>query len=118
MGKIKVADGQVHVETGITNLSAVTTATDGDSIDVDVYSSVSAYIEVTGNSGAVTVTIESSPTGTFGGEEVTLDAKTYTATNGADKFTYANGDSGRFIRATTTTQSSSTVSVIFTARGS
>lgn len=118
MAKIKVGDGQVHVETGVTNLSAVATATDGDSINVDQYESVSVYVEVTGNSGAVTVTIESSPTGTFGGEEVSLDTKTYTTTNGTDKFTYANGDAGRFIRATTTTQSSSTVSVIFTARGS
>lgn len=118
MVRIKVAEGGIFVEKGITNLDAVTSATDGDAINVELYDSVSVYVTVSGNTGAVTVNIESSPSGLFAGEEVGLDNPTYTAENTIDKFTYAEGDAGRFIRVTTTTQSSSTVSAILTARGS
>lgn len=95
------------------NLSSVTAATDGDSVDVRLANSIRVYIEVTGNTGAVTVTIEASPTGNFTGEEVELDAVTYTATNTTGIFQYNAKD---YLRVTTTTQSNSTVSGIITGR--
>lgn len=93
-----------------TNLDAVTSATDGDSVEVRDFHDKSVFIAVSSNTGAVTVTIEGSTTGNFSGEEVTLDVKTYTATNGTDIFPYSSHIP--FIRVTTTTQSSSTVSAV------
>ena len=96
------------------NLSAVTSATDGESVETRVANKLSVFVEVTSNTGAVTVNIEASPTGDFTGEEVTLDSKTYTATNGTDVFSY--NSAFPFMRTTTTTQSTSTVSTIITGR--
>jgi len=96
-------------------LSAVTSAADSSSVDVDTFQAVSVWVAVTGNTGAVTVTIEASPSGLFTGEEVAIDAKTYTATNGTDKFSYF-GEDLNYVRVTTGTQSSSTVTATITAR--
>lgn len=86
------------------NLSSVTSATIGDSIDVSRLRTQTVYVEVTGNTGAVTVNIEHSPNQS---SWYSLDSKTYTATNTNDSFVYDFGMS--FIRTKTTTQSSSTV---------
>ena len=64
--------------------------------------------------GAVTVTIESSDTGDFSGEEQTLDAKTYTAENKNDVFPFSSYF--KFMRVTTSTQSNSTVNAKLTGR--
>ena len=93
-----------------TNLDAVTSATDGAKIETRDFKTKSVFVAVSGNTGAVTVAIESSATGAFGGEEVALDTKTYTATNGTDIFPYSSHIP--FMRVTTSTQSSSTVSAV------
>jgi len=105
---------QIELEESLTLLDGVTSATDSSSTDIKQLQKISLFVEVSGNTGAVTVNIEASPTGTFGGEEVVLDTKTYTATNGTDVFSYSSYFP--FIRATTSTQSNSTVSVILTGR--
>ena len=92
-----------------TNLDDVTSATNGPSIEMRDFNKKSAFVNVSVNTGAVTVTIEGSPTGAFSGEEVALDTKTYTATTGTDIFSYTSHLP--FMRSTTTTQSNSTVAV-------
>lgn len=98
----------------VTNLDAVTSATDGGVVNVKGFGTINVNVNVSGNTGAVTVTIKSSPTGDFSGEEQTLDEKIYTATNTNDIFSYKF--SPNFIRTTTSTQSSSTVSTIISGR--
>ena len=114
MARKQIAEGGIFVEQGITNLDAVTSATDGDSFNVDQYKDKSVFVAVSGNTGAVTVTIEASSTGAFAGEEVALDTKTYTATNTTDIFAYSSFF--RYMRVTTSTQSSSTVTAVITGR--
>jgi hypothetical protein len=97
-----------------TNLSAVTVATNGTKVDTSMLSDSGVWINVSVNTGAVTVTIEASYSGAFAGEEVALDTKTYTATTGTDLFTY--DAHFQFMRVTTTTQSNSTVTAVITGR--
>lgn len=94
-----------------TNLSAVTSATNGVSLDVQLADDISVFVNVSVNSGAVTVNIEGSHDGTTW---FNLDSKTYTAVTGTDIFSY--GSYIPFIRTTTTTQSSSTVTTTITGR--
>lgn len=93
------------------NLDDVTSATNGASVDVMKYEKLSVFINVSGNSGAVTVTIETSPDGTNWYE---LDQKVYTATNAKDIYSYV--DVLRYIRTTTATHSSSTVKTTIIGR--
>ena len=93
------------------NLDSVTSATDGDSIDVFKYEKLSVFINVSVNTGAVTVTIETSPDGTNWYE---LDQKIYTATTGKDIYSYV--DVFRFMRTTTGTQSNATVKTTIIGR--
>jgi len=90
-------------------LDAVTSATDSSAINTSNYNFKEFNVQVTGNTGSVTVNIEGSPSGLFSGEEDTFDTKTYT-TNDVDTFSYEG--STRYMRATTTSQSASTVTVI------
>ena len=98
----------------VENLEAVTSAEDGAAVDMGWYKMLSVFIEVSGNTGAVTVKIESSPTGEYAGEEVLLDEKTYTAENDKDQFSYQ--DHFPFLRTTTTDQTNSTVTTVITGR--
>ncbi len=93
------------------NLDSVTSATNGDSVDVMKYEKLSVFINVSVNTGAVTVTIETSLDGTDWYE---LDQKIYTATTAKDVYSYV--DVFRFIRTTTTTHSSATVKTTIIGR--
>lgn len=95
----------------VTNLSAVTAATNGSAIDMRWFTKTSVFVNVSVNSGAVTVNIEASHDGTTW---FNLDSKTYTAVTGTDIFSYNSYFPN--IRTTTTTQSSSTVTTTITGR--
>jgi len=95
----------------IVNLSAVTEATDGDSINISEFNKKTIFINVTVNTGAVTVNIEASPDGVTW---YNLTSKTYTAS--VEKSVYSYTSYFPYIRTTTTTQSNSTVTTTITAR--
>lgn len=92
-----------------TNLDAVTSATNGASLGTRDFNSITVFVNVSVNSGAVTVNVEASNDGSVW---FSLDAKTYTAVTGKDVFSY--GSHFPFIRTTTTTQSTSTVTTEIT----
>jgi len=94
-----------------TNLDAVTEATNGSAIDTRWYKDKSVFINVSVNTGAVTVTIQASHDGTTWFE---LAAKTYTATTGTDIYSYTSYFP--FMRTITSTQSNSTVTTTITGR--
>lgn len=87
-----------------TNLNAVTSATNGSALGMRDFTHSSIFINVSVNSGAVTVNIEASHDGSTW---FSLDSKTYTAVTGKDIYSYI--DHFPFMRTTTTTQSNSTV---------
>ena len=93
------------------NLAAVTSATPGTTIELGLFKHKTFFVEVTVNTGAVTVNIESSHDGTNWFNEV---SQTSTATVEDFKFDFTNGI--KFWRATTTTQSDSTVTVTAVGR--
>ena len=95
----------------IINLNNVTSATDGSSINTDIYGSKSFYVIVSNNTGAVTVNIEISSDNT---NWINLFSKTYTATNTSDTFSYMSNF--YYMRVTTTTHSNATVKSVFTGR--
>lgn len=95
----------------VTNLNAVTTATDGDTINSSAFREFSVFVNVSVNTGAVTVSIQVSPDDTTW---YTRDSKTYTAETGTNEFYYKEG--ANYIRAITSTQSSSTVTVKVSGR--
>ena len=92
-----------------TNLSAVTSATNGPSLGVRDFKQVTVFVNVSVNTGAVTVNIGVSHDGSTW---FNLDSKTYTATTGTDVFAYSSHFP--FVRTTTTTQSTSTVTTDIT----
>lgn len=98
----------------ITNLDDVTSATDGAAVDVDAYREKSVHINVSVNTGAVTVKIEASHDGNFAGEEIELASKVWTASTGTDLYSYA--DHWAYMRVTTSTQSNATVAAVITGR--
>lgn len=110
MARTVLTGSNVFIE-NVTNLSAVTAATDGDAVDTKWYHRKSVFITVSGNTGAVTVNIEASHDGT---NFFNLASKTYTATNGTDIYSYESYFP--YMRTTTTTQSNSTVSTVITGR--
>lgn len=111
MVRIKLSDtNRLDTENDI-NLNAVTEATTGDTVDMRYYKQKAVYINVTVNTGAVTVTIQGSHDGTTW---MDLNSKTYTSTIGYDVFHYTNYYP--FMRTKTSTQSNSTVTVIVTGR--
>lgn len=112
-GGIFILKSEADVTDYVTNLDAVTSATDGTKINVKGFGTVDVNVNISGNTGAVTVNIETSPTGAFTGEEQNLDSITRT-TNVNDIFSYKIASN--FLRTTTSTQSNSTVSTLVTAR--
>lgn len=97
----------------IINLNAVASATNGLKVDVKLLSTSTISVNVSVNTGAVTVNIEQSNDGTTW---YPLDSKTYTAVTGLDTFSFAEAEGFNFMRTTTTTQSDSTVTTTFTGR--
>lgn len=87
-----------------TNLDGVTSATNGPSLGTRDFRSKTIFVNVSVNTGAVTVNIEASYNGSTW---FNLDSKTYTAVTGTDIFSYA--EQFPFMRTTTITQSNSTV---------
>ena len=110
MAEEKISSVQITV-TDDTNLSAVTTATNGDSFNVKKFATKTVFVNVSVNTGAVTVNIEASHDGTIW---FNLDSKTYTAVTPNDIFSY--NSHFPFMRTTTTTQSDSTVTTNITGR--
>ena len=103
MAETKLGSPQIRV-LSVTNLSAVTTATDGSAVDLRWYKDKTVFVNVSVNTGAVTVKVEVSDDGSDWYERY---SKTYTATTGKDIFTLSNYYA--YVRTTTTTQSNSTV---------
>ena len=110
MGRVVLSQQSICVEE-TTNLDAVTEATTGSKVDMRWYAIKSVFITVSGNTGAVTVNIEASHDGT---NWFNVNSTTYTATNKTDIRSYASYFP--FMRTTSTTQSSSTVSTVITGR--
>ena len=92
-------------------LNAVTSATNGDKVDMARYIYKSVFVNVSVNTGAVTVNIEASDDGSTW---FNVNSTTYTAATGTDIRSYTSHFP--FMRVTTTTQSSSTVTVTLTGK--
>lgn len=92
-----------------TNLSAVTSATNGSALGTRDFKQISFFVNVSVNTGAVTVNLEASHDGSTW---FNLRSETYTATTGKDVYSYSSHFP--FVRATTSTQSNSTVTVDIT----
>lgn len=110
MGR-RVLSGQSICVEETTNLDGVTSATTGDKIDMRWYNKISVFMISSGNTGAVTVTIQASIDGT---NWFDLNAKTYTATNSNDTYLYTNYYP--YIRTKTSTHSNATVSTFVAGR--
>lgn len=93
------------------NLDDVTVATSGEDVDVRHLRKKTVYVNVSVNTGAVTVHIEHSPDGSAW---YLLDEKTYTATTGNDDWTYDSHFS--YIRTRTSTQANATVKTTIVGR--
>ena len=106
----KIGSVQITV-LDITNLSSVTSATDGASINVKKFFSKTVFVNVSVNTNAVTVNIEASHDGSTW---FNLDSKTYTAATGTDIFAY--NSHFQYMRTTTTSQTDATVTTTITAR--
>ncbi len=102
---------QICVEDATTNLDGVTTATNGDTVDTRWYNKVTVFMISSGNTGAVTVTIQATIDGT---NWIDLNSKTYTATNSNDTYHYTNYYP--YMRTKTSTHSNSTVSTTIVGR--
>ena len=92
-----------------TNLSSVTSATNGPTIGMRDFNYQTIFVNVSVNTGAVTVNIEASYNGSIW---FSVASKTYTAATGKDIFSYSSHFP--FMRTTTTTQSLSTVTTEIT----
>jgi len=93
------------------NLDDVTSATTGTSVATQKYSRKTIGVNVSVNTGAVTVTIQWSPDNSTWFD---LDTKTYTAATGNDTFEYDSNYA--WMRTKTSTQSTSTVKTWITGR--
>jgi len=92
-----------------TNLSAVTSATDGPALGTRDFKDKTVFVNVSVNTGAVTVAIEASHDGSTWFD---VASKTYTAATGKDIYSYT--DHFPFMRTTTSTQSNATVTTDIT----
>ena len=92
-----------------TNLDGVTSATNGSSLGMRDFNKISVFINVSVNTGAVTVNIEASHDGSTWFQVFT---KTYSAETGKDIKSFSSHFP--FMRTTTTTQSNSTVTTNIT----
>ena len=106
----KISDGILAVE-NVTNLSLVTSDTDGVAVDTKWYRDTTVFVNVSINSGAVTVDIQASHDGTTW---FTINTMTYTAVTATDVVSFT--DHFPFMRTRTTTQSSSTVTTTITGK--
>jgi hypothetical protein len=95
------------------NLNSVTAATVGETVDTRFVEKKTVYVEVSGNTGAVTVTIQHSPDKT---KWYDLVAKTYTASNEDDDWTYTTQLS--YMRTKTSTHANATVKTTIIGRNS
>lgn len=93
------------------NLDGVTAATVGVAVDTRFVEKKTVFVQVSANTGAVTVTIQHSPDKLVWYD---LDAKTYTASNENDDWSYASHSS--FMRVKTTTHANATVKATITGR--
>lgn len=107
----QIVNNKLNLE-NVVNLDEVTTATNGDAVNMFWYQGKAVFINVSVNTGAVTVTIEASPDGTDWHE---LDQKVYTATTGKDIYSYTAHYP--YMRTTTTSQTTSTVKTTITGIG-
>lgn len=110
MAKKKLYDVGAFTE-NVTNLNSVTSATNGDSVDTRFYVYKTIFVEVTSNTGAVTLNIEGSYDGSTW---FNVDSTTYTATNTNDSF--STDSYFPFMRTTTTSQTTSIVKTTITGR--
>ena len=110
MARITLCSAQITVEEN-TNLDAVTSATTGDKVDMRWYNKATVFMISSGNTGAVTVTIQASIDGT---NWIDLNEKTYTAENSNDTYHYSNYYP--YMRTKTSTHSTSTVSTTIVGR--
>jgi hypothetical protein len=86
------------------NLSSVVAATDGEAIDTRHLDKKTVYVEVSGNTGSVKVTIQHSPDKLVWFD---LDAKTYAGVNREDSWSYDSHFS--YMRTRTTAHANATV---------
>ena len=86
------------------NLSAVTSATNGPSLGIRDFQKTTVFVNVSVNTGAVTVKVEVSPDGSVWFERF---SKVYTAVTAKDIFNLTNHYP--FIRTTTTSHTDATV---------
>lgn len=98
------------------NLGSVTTNTNGSSFDISRLTRKSVFVEVQAGSNA-TVNVEASHNGVFGGEEQTLDSKTYASGTDQQNDTFSYNSHFPFIRTTLTNASGTTVNTTITGRG-
>ncbi len=91
------------------NLDGVTSATNGEGVNTTRLKDKSILVNVSVNTGAVTVTIQQSKDNNTWYD---LDAKTYTATTGKDVFSFA--EHFPYMRTITTSQTNSTVTTTIT----
>ena len=96
-----------------TNLDGVTSATTGSSVDCRWYNRITIFVNVTVNTGAVTVTQQASIDGSTWFD---LVAKTYTASVTNDVYHYGSSTFYPYVRTKTSTQSNSTVTTFVAAR--
>lgn len=94
------------------NLDAVTSATNGDTINASNFAKIGVQVEVTSNTGAVTVTVQRKPAG--GSTWANLDTETFTATNATRIYEYEGVHPN--LRVITSTHSNATVSAWVNAR--
>ena len=92
-----------------TNLDGVTSASNGASLGMRDFTYKSVFVNVSVNTGAVTVNIEASHDGSIW---FNVNSTTYTATTGKDIRSYSSHLT--FMRTTTTTQSNSTLTTYIT----
>ncbi len=92
-----------------TNLDGVTSASNGPTLGTRDYIYKSVFVNVSVNTGAVTVNIEASYNGSTWFE---LKSTTYTSTTAKDIFSYESHFP--FMRTTTTTHSNATVTTEIT----
>ena len=93
------------------NLDDVTTATVGQGVNMREYERKSVFIDVSVNTGAVTVNIEASYNGVTW---FNLNSTTYSATTTQDVRSYSSHFP--YMRTTTTSQTNATVKTILTGK--
>ncbi len=110
MGRTALIDIEGSVE-NTTILNAVTVATIPTGLDLTLYRTKTIYVYVSGNTGAVTVNIESSSDNT---NWANIKSTTYTVKNTNDS--YETSMHHPYMRVTTTSHTNATVTSVITGR--